>query len=183
MSRYGQYSMTGIRDSDGEACPRTWDPLRQCWSDDWKAFIYETEFKALDVRYKEMQYRISDKCRDPKKIMDIVEAGKKDPMLATNAIAEILEQLYHQDKFQVLCTLDGYNTWLQPSEYDSFRYANDPKLKSKIPPKDLSLVRLLMKFDGHMMRNGAKFATTTHYRNFNHIMTPKMVDWFTGYSH
>ena len=79
--------------------------------------------------------------------------------------------------------MDGYNTWLQPSFYSSFRYKNDPFLRARIPPKDLSLVRLLLKFDGHMIRQGVKYLTTSHYRTFNHIMTPDMVNWFDGYSH
>lgn len=112
MSRYGQYDITGNKDADGEPCPNVYDPLRQCWSDDWKGFMYETEVKALDQRYKELQYRVSDKCPDPKTLMDIIEVGVSDPMLATNAIAEVLEQLYHQDKHHVLFAMDGYNTWL-----------------------------------------------------------------------
>jgi hypothetical protein len=36
MSIYGQFDITGSKDSDGEPCPRTWDPIRQCYSDDWK---------------------------------------------------------------------------------------------------------------------------------------------------
>jgi hypothetical protein len=47
--------------------------------------------KALDQRYKELEYRVSDKCPDPKTLMDIINTGVADPMLATNAIAEILE--------------------------------------------------------------------------------------------
>jgi hypothetical protein len=72
--------------------------------------------------------------------------------LATNAIAEILEQIYNQDNYHVLVTLDGFNHWLNPSLYSSFRYVNDPKVNGFIPPKDISLVRLLMKFDGHFLR-------------------------------
>jgi hypothetical protein len=45
----------------------------------------------MDQRFKEYRYRIADVCPDPKKIMDIIDAGTADPMLATNAIAEILE--------------------------------------------------------------------------------------------
>jgi hypothetical protein len=52
----------------------------------------------------------------------------------------------------VLVTLDGYNNWLKPSDYRSFRYKNDGDLKGRIPPKDLALVRLFMKFDGHLLR-------------------------------
>ena len=183
MSRFGKFDITGVRDGDAEPCPRVWDPIRQCWSDDWKNFLYDQEIKSYEQRYKDLSYRLSDKCQDPKKIMDIVQAGIADPNLATNAIAEILDQLYHQDNFQVLCTLDGYNTWLNPSSYASFRYKNDPKSKSLIPPKDLALVRLLMKFDGHMLRQGVKYLSTTHYRTFNHIMKPDQIDWFSGYSH
>ena len=40
-----------------------------------------------------------------------------------------------------------------------------------------------MKFDGHMIRQGLKFLTTSHYRTFNHITNPEMIDWFTGYEH
>jgi len=82
-----------------------------------------------------------------------------------------------------MVTMDGYNTWLNPTSYESFRYRNDPATRSRIPPKDLSLVRLLMQFDGHFLRQGVKFMTTTHYKTFNHMMTPEMVDWFSGYSH
>ena len=152
MSRYGLYDITGVRDGEEEPCPRTWDPLRQCWSDDWKNFMYDAEVKALEQRYKDLDYRVSDKLQDPKKLMDIVKAGLEDPLLATCAVAEILEQLYHQDEHHVLCTLDGYNHLLNPSQYASFRYRNDPKAKISVPPKDLALVRLFMKFDGHMMR-------------------------------
>lgn len=183
MSRYGKYDITGFHDDEGEPCPRVWDPLRQCWSDDWKNFLYDQEKKIYDQRYKELRYRIADKCPDPVKIMDIIEAGQADPMLATNAIAEILEQLYHQDNYHVLFTLDGYNNWMKPTVIDSFRYRNDPLTDHKVPPKDLALTRLFMKFDGHLIRQGVKYLTTSHYRQFNHIMTPKDIDWFTGYDH
>jgi small subunit ribosomal protein S29 len=60
--------------------------------------------------------------------------------------------------------MDGYNDWFKPSQYLSFRYENDKHLKGTIPPKDFALVRMLMKFDGHLMRNGYKLMATTHYR-------------------
>jgi hypothetical protein len=91
MSRFGKFDITGVRDGDAEPCPRVWDPIRQCWSDDWKNFLYDQEIKSYEQRYKDLSYRLSDKCQDPKKIMDIVQAGIADPNLATNAIAEILD--------------------------------------------------------------------------------------------
>lgn len=183
MNLYGKMDFSGAKDTDGEPCPRVWDEQRQCWSDEWKQFIYDVEYKELDNRYKLLAYRISDKCKDPKKIMDIVKAGKEDPLLATCAIAEILEQLYNQDKVHVLACLDGFNHWVRPSYYDSFRYANYNFNERKIPPRDLSLVRMFYKFDGHHLRQGAKFMTTDHYNSFNHVMKPETIDWFDGYSH
>lgn len=59
-------------------------------------------------------------------MIDFIDVAIADGNLATNAIAEILDQLYNQDKHHVLVTLDGYNTWLEPSKYPSFRYTNDP---------------------------------------------------------
>lgn len=75
MSRFGQHDITGIKDVDGDPCPRTWDPIRQYWSDDWKRFIFETEAKELEEYWADLNYRLSDKCRDPKKLIDIVKAG------------------------------------------------------------------------------------------------------------
>jgi len=79
--------------------------------------------------------------------------------------------------------VDGINTWLQPSLYPSFRYANQRKLKQNIPPYHLALVRLLMQFDGHFVRNGFKAMATSHYRQFNHIATPDELGFCTkGYN-
>jgi hypothetical protein len=183
MSIFGKFDISGNNDDEGEPCPRVWDPLRQCWSDDWKEFLYDVELKHENEQFESLRYRLSDKCADPKTLMDIIDAGVKDPHLATNAIGEVLHQLYNQDRIQVLFTYDGYNTWMQKSEYESFRYVNDPLLKGHIPPRDLSLVRMLLKFDGHMVRQGVKYCSTTHQHSFNHIMTPEMIDWFPGYSH
>jgi small subunit ribosomal protein S29 len=57
--------------------------------------------------------------------------------------------------------MDGYNDWLKPSEYVSFRYENQRHLRGRIPPQDIAMVRLLMKFDGHMAKNGFKLLSTT----------------------
>jgi hypothetical protein len=46
-------------------------------------------------------------------------------------------------------------------------------MKQRIPPYDIALVRLLMNFDGHYIRNGFKAMSTSHYRQFNHIATPE----------
>lgn len=112
MSKYGQIDITGAKDINGEPCPRTWDEDRQCWSDDWKQYIYDTELKLINQRFDELDYRVSDKNPDPKTIMDIIKVAEEDPMLATCAIGEILEQIIHTDKYHTLFCMDAYNSWL-----------------------------------------------------------------------
>ena len=46
-----------------------------------------------------MEYRLADKLKDPKKLIELVDAGIEDPEIATCAFAEILEQLYQSDKY------------------------------------------------------------------------------------
>jgi small subunit ribosomal protein S29 len=142
------YDITGIRDDEPEPCPRVWDETRKCWTDSWKEFLFEHEITYYQQQYDAMNFRLSDKLTDPKKLIDIAKAGAEDKVLATNAFAELLNQCYTTDKFQTLMCVDGVNTFLQPSAYPSFRYANHRNLKMHIPPHDLALVRLIMKFDG-----------------------------------
>lgn len=129
-----------------------------------------------------MNYKAADKLPDPKKLIDIVNLGLTEPELATCCFGEILEQLYHSKKFHVLWCLDGINDWFKPSDYLSFRYENSNKLGGRIPPQDIAMVRMLMKFDGHFSRNGFKLMSTTHLRQFNHLATPDMFNFPDGYS-
>lgn len=124
---------------------------------------------------------MSDKLRDPKKLIDIVDEGIRNPEVSISAFGEVLEQLYRNDKYQTMISLDGFNTFFQPSRYPSFRYENNKHYKGCIPPYDLALARLLMKFDGHFIRNGVKVAATSHHRFFNHTMKPSDIRFPDGY--
>lgn len=46
-----------------------------------------------------MNYRLSDKLRDPKKLIEIAQMGVDNAEVATNAFAELLNQCYNSDKF------------------------------------------------------------------------------------
>lgn len=183
MSHYGQYDLSGVKDNEPEPCPRVWDPLRKTWSDDWKEKLFDVEVSGYKNRYENMQYRLSDRLDDPTTLADIVNYGIENPESSTNAVGEILEQLYQTDKHQVLITADGYNQWFQPTKMPSFRYSNCKHLKGHIPPYDCALIRLLMKFDGNFMRNGIKlYATTNGFRQFNTICDPlKDLHFYEGY--
>lgn len=81
----------------------------------------------------------------------------------------------------MLFAIDGINDWFKPSNYMSFRYDNKKQHGGFIPPHDIALVRLLMKFDGHFVKNGFKLFATTHYRQYKHLCTPDMLNWPDGY--
>lgn len=65
----------------------------------------------MTAKYETMNYRLSDKLADPKLLIQIVEEGINNPEIATNAIAEILEQLYNSDKYKSMIAVDNYNNW------------------------------------------------------------------------
>jgi hypothetical protein len=151
------------------------------WYDSWKEQLYDIEIKNLQAKYESMNFRLSDKLSDPKTLMQIVDEGIANPDLATNAIAEILEQLYKSDKQKTLVTVDNYNQWFMPTKFTSFRYSNDKNLRGNIPPHDLALCRLFMKFDGHFMLNGVKMLATSHHKQFNHICKPEDIQLYEDY--
>jgi len=77
--------------------------------------------------------------------------------------------------------IDEYNEWYRPSDFLSFRYANYKGYESKIPPYDFAFVRLLMKFDGHLIKQGVKVCATTMTHYFNHKFDPKTINFPTRY--
>lgn len=92
MSVYGNFDLSGIHKTRESApCPRVWDEERRCWSDDWKDMLYESEIKDLTARYETMAYTLGDVLTDPKTLIDICNEGIKNPEVATNCLAEIIE--------------------------------------------------------------------------------------------
>jgi hypothetical protein len=77
--------------------------------------------------------------------------------------------------------IDEYNEWYRPSDFLSFRYANNKGYDSQIPPYDFAFIRLLMKFDGHLMKQGVKVCATTMTHYFNHKFDPKTINFPTKY--
>lgn len=181
LSRYGRIDLSGLKDGEPHPNPKVWDSERECWSDSWKENMYDFEVKYFQQLYEEMRYRLADKLPTPKTLIEIADYGIANPECSLNAFGEILEQAYNTDKFHSLIVIDGYNDWFKPSLYPSYRYVNNNKLKGHIPPQDIAMVRLLMKFDGHKIRNGFKICSTTHYRQFNHLCTPDVLNLPNGY--
>jgi len=91
LSIYGKYDISAIKDGEPEPCPRVWDEKRKTWSDAWKSMLYQAEIEMFQAHYERMDYRLSEKLPEPKKLIDIVEAGIENSEIATCAFAEVLE--------------------------------------------------------------------------------------------
>jgi hypothetical protein len=143
--------------------------------------LYENEIKEMTAIYETMEYRLSDKLSDPKKLIEICDEGIRNPVVATNCIAELLEQLKHSDKVHSMICIDDYNYWLMPTGFPSFRYMNNKQLNGFIPPYDMALARLFVRFDGHFSRNGVKMLATSHHTQHNHMASPNELQFYEGY--
>lgn len=77
--------------------------------------------------------------------------------------------------------IDNYNEWFRPTEFMSFRYANNKSHECLIPPYDFAFIRLLMKFDGHLIKQGVKVCATTMTNYFQHKFDPKVINFPTKY--
>ena len=97
----------------------------------------------------------------PTNLKEMIEFGISNPMYSTSILFELMEQLYVNDNYNLLVLVDEYNELFQPSEYPSIKYVNYRETKGYIPPYDISLGRLFMKFDGHTIKNGAKIVAVS----------------------
>jgi len=89
--------------------------------------------------------------------------------------------LYNLKSHQTVILIDEYNWFFRPSGLESFRYENDRKLNSKIPPSHLALCRLFMNFDGHRMKNGYKICASGTKSLFNHQFNPSKIYFGNNY--
>ena len=105
----------------------------------------------------------------PKTLGELAEFALKNPIYSINALYEIMDHFYRNDQYNVLVLVDEYNEFFSKTEYLSIKYANYKDSNSCIYPWDMSLGRLFMRFDGHMIKNGAKVVAVseknTNYTN------------------
>jgi hypothetical protein len=97
----------------------------------------------------------------PNSLKDLVEFGVTNQNYAVTILWELMEHLYRNDEFNVLVLVDEFNELFKPSEYPSVKYINYKQTNGCIPPYDISLARLFMRFDGHMIKNGVKIVSVS----------------------
>ena len=98
---------------------------------------------------------------NPLNLKQLAEFGLKSPMHVAAVMFEIMEQLYRNDDFNVVVLVDEFSDLYKPSYYASLKYQNYKLTNGCIPPYDLSFGRLFMRFDGHMIKNGAKIVSVS----------------------
>jgi len=179
---YGRYDFAGNCLDDNESNPILWDERRQVYTDSWKEHnvIPEEEINLKD--YPDHTQTLNDNLPNPKNILEIVEYGIANQRMSCNALAEVIAYFINSNKHKTIFLIDGYNEWFKPSMYDSYKYANYKKYETKIPPYDLALCRMFMRFNGHMIKQGVKVVASTCHRFGNHDFKPEMINYPRNYS-
>lgn len=148
--------------------PNLWDERRKTFFNDIdKRFEYRVDVGSKLEMEKEAALRLTDVLKTPKSIIDIIDAGIKNPSYATCAMAEVLQQVYESD--HLVCELvDAYSHIFRPSWYKSFKYFNDRGLFGHVPPYHVAHCRLFANMDGHKLKNGFKVVASSNYPLYKH---------------
>lgn len=173
---YGEYNMSGVHNDEPNPVPNFYMEDRQTYFYESDRFLSEQELIEINKHKEDTNYRLSDRLPSPRNLLEIVNFGIEHPLLAVNAVAELLEQLYN-GTHPLLVVVDDYNWFFRPSDYRSFRYADLTGSNSTVPAYHLALARLFMKFDGHRIRNGFKLAASSNYPEIRHFFSPEKINF------
>lgn len=181
---YGKYNAAGVHENDPDPAPNFYDPERKVYFKDYERFYYTEEKMIEEQQDKELEIPLGKQLKDPKNLLEILDFGINNPLFSTNAIYEILEQLYNLESHNVLVCVDEYNFLFRPSNYPSFRYENDKFLKGRIPPYHMALCRAFLNFDGHKIKNGFKLtASSISDHLYKHKFKPNDIFFPKGYQY
>lgn len=110
-------------------------------------------------------------------MLDIIEAGIKNPVYSTCAFAELLRQVYESDHL-ILEVVDDFSSLYKGSIYKNFKYYNDNDLFGDIPPYHIAHMRYFVNLDGHKLKRGLKVVASSignlykHHFDIKKIMLP-----------
>ena len=106
MSIYGKMDISGIHADDPEPCPNVYNEAKGYWTHEWKNRLIPEEVEYLKLKYDTETNWVGRAVPDPKKMIEIVDAGINDHYIAISCLAEILHQMYNTDQYQTLITID-----------------------------------------------------------------------------
>ena len=182
LSLYGKFNPAGVHQNEPEPVPNFYIPEKDIhfYDSDW--FISKEEFEAIMELKEDLMVTCAENLPEPKNLAEIAELGASDQNLSTSAFAELLYQLYNQTKVDVLVLLDDYNWCFRPSNFQSFRYSSIKRLNSSIPAEHMSLLRILMKLDGHKIRRGFKVFGTSNQSIPKHYFSPEKINFNSSHA-
>ena len=121
--------------------------------------------KNIEGGFEELTRPLIELLPEPKSLKELVQFGLSNHVYSVNVLYELMEQLYRTDKCNVMVLVDQFDCFFKPSEYLSMKYMNFRQYRDAIPPVDISLSHLFMRFDGHMIRNGIKVVAVSEKDN------------------
>jgi hypothetical protein len=120
---------------------------------------------------------MTDVLPEPKTVLDILEAGLKNPSYSTCAMGEILHQIYQSDRL-ILEVVDDFSWLYRRTVYRNYKYYNDSHLFGAIPPYHLAHCRFFVNLDGNKIKRGLKVVASSighlykHHFDIKKIMLP-----------
>lgn len=177
LSTYGKFNASGVHENEPEPVPNFFIPERGIHFYDSDFFISLEEKDLIDKYNEKYKDTLKTKLPSPKSCLSIAEMGVEDINLSVCALAELLNQLYDQTLSNVLVVADDYNWMFRPTAFQSFRYSSIKKLNGSIPPYHMSLLRLIMRFDGHKIRRGFKVMANSNRTIKNHFFHPDKINF------
>lgn len=131
-----------------------------------------------------MRETVGQRLKEPKNLLELAQYGLEHETWSINTLAEVLEQIYNLESHNVMVAVDNFNEMFRKSPIREFRYFSYSNLRGYIPPYHYALVRLLMRFDGHKIKNGVKLVASSHQHLYKHVFTPEKINYPTeGFTH
>ena len=174
QSLYGKIDLTGVHEEEYEPVPNIYYQDRQTYFNDINK-IYEDRVEMdFDTRYK---WRMNDVLKQPQTVLEILEAGLKNPAYSTCAMGEIFRQVFESNHL-ILEVVDDFSWLYRRTEYRHYKYYNDSHLFGAIPPYHLSHCRFFVNLDGNKIKRGLKVVASginhlyKHHFDIKKIMLP-----------
>lgn len=182
LNEFGKFNIAGTYDDDAEPNMVLWDHRSQTYTNSWQEFNATAEEEIVAHDHPDHTTRLSHFLPKPKTLLDIVNYGIGNERMATCAFAELMHALSRSEKHKTMFLVDNYNELFKPSGYGSYKYANFKDYDGKIPPHDIALCRMFMKFDGHMFKQGVKVCAISLKAYQMHNFKPDLIKFPRGYS-
>lgn len=177
LSLYGFFNTAGVHRNEVDPVPNFYIPERDIHFHVTDEFLSAEEHEVLETLNEPFKVQISDTVKEPKNCLDILKGVGEDRFLAISALAELMEQLYNQTSHDVLLVVDDYNWMFKGSAEKSFRYASVPGLRGGVPGYHMALMRIFMRFDGHLMRRGFKLVGNSNRTIERHYFAPEKINF------